>query len=180
MNQQVKDNLNSGDNWKRGLFILLFALCYAAAEVVMWVVVVLQFLFLIISGEDNERLRRLGASLAIYIADVIRYITLNSDDRPFPYSPWPDDEPLEGEVERETPRAEETPSSSASSASAAAAGVVAGAAAAEVLDDDPSVVEGELMDGMEEADSDADAPSADDVVVLDDDRPDAGETESGV
>ncbi len=174
MDQQLKDNLGSGDSWKRGLFILLFAVCYAVAEVVVWGVVVLQFLFLIITGEDNTRLRALGASLALYIAELVRYLTMNQDDKPFPFRPWPGDEPLEGELERE-PEPEVKREDRSDGAAYAAAGVAAGVAAATVAASaDSDVVEGELMG------DDGDMPEAEDVAVIDDDRPDAGETESGV
>ncbi len=183
MEQQLKESLGSGESWKRGLFILLFALCYGVAEVVVWAVVVLQFFFLILTGEDNRRLRSLGASLAVYIAEVIRYITLNNDDKPFPFRPWPDEDSLEGTLEQESrpmreERAEGSSSGSAAAATAAAAGVAAAAAStsasAEDADTESRVVEGELM-GEE-----VPMPEDEDVDVINDDRPDAGETESGV
>ena len=42
------------------------------------------------TGKVNPELRGVGQSLANYIYENIRYLTYNTDDRPFPFgNPWP-------------------------------------------------------------------------------------------
>jgi len=75
--------------WMRGLYILLFAFIYSAAEVVMIAVVVLQFLFILFTQEKNEKILSFGADLTEFLFRVFRYLTFNSDNRPFPFDEWP-------------------------------------------------------------------------------------------
>jgi len=76
--------------WKRGLFMLLFVLIYGVAEAVVLAVAVVQFGWLVVAEERNERLQRFGASLSAFIFEIVRFWTFVSDEKPFPFSEWPD------------------------------------------------------------------------------------------
>lgn len=92
--KSIRENLKSKHAWLRLFFIVLFAILYGIAEFVTSVVVVIQFVWVLINGESNERLRELGQSLATYTYQVIRYLTYNSDVRPFPIDlDWPSGPP---------------------------------------------------------------------------------------
>ncbi len=88
-NEQLKSNLTSSKHWLRLFFMLLFAALLQLASLVMWVLVVAQFFFSLISGDDNLQLRRFGASLSAYIFDVLKFLTYNSEEKPFPFADWP-------------------------------------------------------------------------------------------
>lgn len=92
MDDDLKQNLTAAETWIRGLFILLFAFLLLVARVVTAAVVVMQFLFTVFTGRTNENLRFFGAGLAQFIFQTLRYVTYNSDDKPFPFSPWPEAE----------------------------------------------------------------------------------------
>jgi hypothetical protein len=89
-NEQLKSNLTSSKHWMRLLFMLLFAAILYVASVVMWILVAIQFLFSLITGEDNNSLRRFGHSLSTYIYDVLKFLCYSSEEKPFPFSDWPD------------------------------------------------------------------------------------------
>ncbi len=93
MDNELKQYLTTRETWIRGLYILLFSLCYSVAEVVLFAVVFFQFLSLLFSGQVNERLSMLGQSLATYIYQIIQYITVNSEHQPFPLGNWPQGNP---------------------------------------------------------------------------------------
>lgn len=84
-----------GETWLRGLFMLLFAVLYTIAEFVVTAVVLLQFLIVLVTGERNERLTGLGERLSLYVYDVLRFLTYNSEQRPFPFSDLRDRGPRE-------------------------------------------------------------------------------------
>lgn len=88
-NEELKSNLLSSKHWLRLLFMVLFALLFQMATLVMWVLVVLQFLFSLITGRDNRNLRAFGASLSTYIHQTLKFLTYVSDEKPFPFSDWP-------------------------------------------------------------------------------------------
>ena len=73
----------------RALFVILFALIYSVAEIVVVAVVVLQFGFVLISGDRNKKLLDFAAGLTNFMYQILRYVTFNSEDKPFPFSDWP-------------------------------------------------------------------------------------------
>lgn len=93
----LKDNLSNRHSWIRGLYILLFALFYSIAEVVLWAIVIVQFGSRLITGGRNERLLEFSGSLNRYIFEILQYITYRSEFMPFPFAEWPETEVLEEE-----------------------------------------------------------------------------------
>lgn len=86
----VEDNIKSKATWTRFLFMVICSILVWAASIVGGVVVVLGFLMLLFTGEVNRELRGVGQSLATYIYENIRYLTFNTEDRPFPFGgEWP-------------------------------------------------------------------------------------------
>ncbi len=89
MNDQLKSNLLCSKHWLRMIFMLLFAGLLQLASVVMWVLVVLQFVFSLLTGKDNNQLRQLGNAISKYIFQTLQFLTYNSDEKPFPFADWP-------------------------------------------------------------------------------------------
>jgi len=90
MDETLKTNILSAKHWLRLLFMLLFAALLQVASVVMWVLVSLQFLFSLVTGSDNRNLRRFGHSLSQYIYQALQFLIYNSEEKPFPFSDWPE------------------------------------------------------------------------------------------
>ncbi len=90
MDNQLKSNLTSSKHWIRLVYMVLFALFLQVASVVMWALVVVQFLFALITGSDNTNLRKFGDSLSKYIYHALRFLTYNSEEKPYPFSDWPE------------------------------------------------------------------------------------------
>lgn len=97
MDKQLKSNLTSSKHWMRLLFMVLFAVILQIAMGVMWLVVVVQFLFALISGSNNSQLTRFSSSLAQYIYTTINFLTYTSEEKTFPFADWP--EPLVEDVD---------------------------------------------------------------------------------
>lgn len=93
-NEQIKSNLTSSKHWLRLLFMLVFAAVLHVASIIIWVLVIAQFIFSLITGEDNLQLRKFGHSLSIYIFDTLKFLTYAREEKPFPFADWPqvDDE----------------------------------------------------------------------------------------
>jgi hypothetical protein len=90
LDPQLKENVTARTTWIRGLFILLFAAIYSVAEILIVAVVVFQFLSTLLTARNNTQLLRLGRSLAEFIKQVLLFVTYNTEDKPFPFGPWPD------------------------------------------------------------------------------------------
>ncbi len=95
MDEDLKQNLTASETWIRGFFILLFVFLLVIARMVTGAVVVIQFLFTVFTGQTNENLRYFGASLASFIYQTLLFVTYNSNDKPFPFAPWPAQVPAE-------------------------------------------------------------------------------------
>ena len=88
-NKHIKSNLTSSKHWLRLLFMLVFAAVLQLAGILMWILVIAQFIFSLITGEDNINLRKFGRSLSIYIFDTLKFLTYASEEKPFPFADWP-------------------------------------------------------------------------------------------
>lgn len=93
MDPELKARLTSRDLWMRLVYMILFAIAYGLAELLMTVVVIFQFVFILLTGSANEPLLRLGQNLTRYIADLIRFQTFNTEHKPFPFDDWPEETP---------------------------------------------------------------------------------------
>ncbi len=77
--------------WIRGLYMLLMAVLWHVAEVVLWIVVVIQFVLALVSDVPNERLSAFGRSLGSYVRQIVHFLTFATEEVPFPFSEWPAD-----------------------------------------------------------------------------------------
>ncbi|UCE89137.1 MAG: DUF4389 domain-containing protein [Pseudomonadota bacterium] len=87
--REIKKNIKAHDTWLRGFFILIFAIIWSLAEIVLAALVVFQFVSLLLTAGTNERLLEFSRSLCTYIYEIARYVTFNEDERPYPFAPWP-------------------------------------------------------------------------------------------
>ncbi|NOR72736.1 MAG: DUF4389 domain-containing protein [Mariprofundaceae bacterium] len=94
MTDELKEHVKDSSVWVRLLFMLLFSVLYWAAEMVLAVVVVFQFFSVLFTGKKNSRVLALGAQLSTYAYQVFRYLTYNSEEKPFPLGDWPSDKAL--------------------------------------------------------------------------------------
>ena len=86
----VKENLKRGSTWLRLFFMFVVVILYSVSRVVVSLVVLLQFFWVLLSGETNESLENFGQSLATYTYQIISYLTFNTEERPFPFDlDWP-------------------------------------------------------------------------------------------
>jgi len=94
----IEENLKSRSTWLRLVFMFVFYVLGSVATLVASVVVVLGFLWVLFTGNTNDQLKRTGQGIATYIAQIIEYLTYNSDVRPFPFDAgWPAPEVVDPE-----------------------------------------------------------------------------------
>lgn len=92
---RIEENVKSKSTWLRLVYVVVFSFIYMLTRFVVFAVVVLQFLWLLFTGESNPRLTAAGQSLATYTYQLVRYLTCSSDIRPFPFDDdWPSTRPL--------------------------------------------------------------------------------------
>lgn len=93
----LQENVKSRDTWLRLLYMLVIGVCYFITRIVFFPVVVLQFLWVLFTGETNKHLHSLSQWLASYTYRMMIYLAFNSDERPFPFeSPLATTAPADG------------------------------------------------------------------------------------
>ena len=90
----AKENLKARSTWLRLFFMLVVILLYSVSRVIVSMVVLVQFFWVLLTGQTNKPLEHFGQSLATYTYQIIRYLTFNTEVRPFPFDiDWPDGPP---------------------------------------------------------------------------------------
>ena len=82
---KMEENLKSRTTWLRLLFMFIYGLIISLTGMVGTVIVVLGFFWVLFTGKVNRELRQIGQAIATYIFEMIRYMTFNTDDKPFPF-----------------------------------------------------------------------------------------------
>lgn len=90
MSKVWKENIKSESFWLRSLFMVLYLIIYRIVDLVVLLVAVCQWLFVLITGDANASLVRFSVSLGQYVKQIIDYLGHESDEKPFPFSDWPD------------------------------------------------------------------------------------------
>lgn len=86
----LEENIKSRATWTRLLFMLISCVLVGLASMVCSVVVILGFFWVLFTGEVNRQVREVGQSIASYIYLNIRFLTFNTDEKPFPLGgEWP-------------------------------------------------------------------------------------------
>ena len=94
MPDNFKQNIKEQSTWMRGLFMVMFSIIYSVTEIVIFVIVFFQFFSVLLTRQTNEKLLILSMNLSTYIFQILRYLTFNSDERPYPYSNFPNDDEM--------------------------------------------------------------------------------------
>ncbi|MDX1507199.1 MAG: DUF4389 domain-containing protein [Woeseiaceae bacterium] len=87
---KLEEHIKSRSTWLRLLYMVIYAALASIASMVLGAVVVLGFLVVLFTGKTNDALRDAGQGIASYLYQIIRFLTYNTDDKPFPFGePWP-------------------------------------------------------------------------------------------
>jgi hypothetical protein len=83
----------------RLLYTLLYAAIFELVKTIVFLVTLFEYVFLLITLQHHEPARTFANRVATYGYRVMRYLTLNENQRPFPFSDFPAEiEPPEAEV----------------------------------------------------------------------------------
>jgi hypothetical protein len=79
----------TSDVWLRGLFMLLFIIGFMLGQWLLNLIAIVQFIWLLASREPNQFIASIGNSLSTWLADIGRFLTCATEQKPFPWGPWP-------------------------------------------------------------------------------------------
>jgi len=71
--------------WPRAGWVVLYALVYQVVEIALALIVVFQLGALLLAGAPNAELTRFAGILRDYLVELVDYVTLRSERRPWPF-----------------------------------------------------------------------------------------------
>lgn len=89
----------------RILWMLLFTLAWQFAELLLAGVVLVQLGYRLFYGAPSVALLAFGDSLSQYLAQIGRFGSFNSDEKPWPFADWPAPQAPQGEAAHSIPPA---------------------------------------------------------------------------
>ena len=95
MKDQIKESLQDNSTWMRVLYMVIFVIIFNIVELLIAALVIFQLLVLLFTGDKNQRLLGFGAMLSQYAFKILRFLTFNSEEKPFPFSDWENDSGLQ-------------------------------------------------------------------------------------
>jgi len=90
MSGNLKQKLTRPSIWLRLVYMIVLAIAFNVSEIVIFAVVVFQFFAALFTRKPNAQFTRFGSNLALYIQQIISFMTFANEEKPFPFSPWPD------------------------------------------------------------------------------------------
>lgn len=87
--EDLKKNVKDRDTWLRLPYLIVFGIAFYLSVSLIFAASVFQFLAKLFNGSAFAGVTEFGENLAVYQAQVTRYLTYASEDKPFPFAPFP-------------------------------------------------------------------------------------------
>ena len=72
------------------LYLILFYLIYRITDLVLLLVLLIQTILNLFSGEPSQSIKEFGKSLGVYLQQISEFLSYASEEKPYPFSDWPD------------------------------------------------------------------------------------------
>ena len=89
----------------RVLWMLVFLLVWQVAQLVLGGLVLVQLVYRVVYGAPNGGLMNFGDSLSLYLAQIGRFGSFHTEQKPWPFADWPTPRAPEGEAAHSVPPA---------------------------------------------------------------------------
>lgn len=81
--------LTNPETWKRGLVMFVFMVAFGIGQSVLFLVTVVQFVWLLFKQEPNRPLAEFGKTLAVWLSEAASFLACATEEKPFPWKTWP-------------------------------------------------------------------------------------------
>lgn len=89
----------------RALWMLVFVLVWQVAQFLLGALVVVQLIYRLVYGAPNLSLMNFGDSLSQFLAQIGRFGSFHTEQKPWPFADWPAPRSPEGEAPHSVPPA---------------------------------------------------------------------------
>jgi len=106
MQDQTNDKKLYKDDLIRGLYMILFLVLSRIVSICVALIAVFQLVCSLIVRKPNDNAKRFGKDLSIYLAEIVQFLSYNTDNKPWPFSLWPKAEQVNPTNEESQPGGE--------------------------------------------------------------------------
>jgi hypothetical protein len=99
--ENIRKNVKDKDTWLRFMYLVVFGVTFYLSSMLIFATSVFQFLAKLFSGVPFAGLLEFGENMATYQAQVARFLTFASDEKPFPFAPFPDKNAKKEDIQSE-------------------------------------------------------------------------------
>ena len=90
--EEWKENLLKQGKWLRLLWMIGFSFIYYLSMTVLWIIVLVQFLFVLLTDKRSSNVTKVSRGFRNYMIQILDYINYHSSEKPFPFSDFPSPE----------------------------------------------------------------------------------------
>ena len=84
------ESIDRGETAVRALKTLVFFVIARVAQAVLVVVILFELLYVLITQQKpSDAVRRFAERVLAYVVEIVRYLTYNDEDAPFPFREFP-------------------------------------------------------------------------------------------
>ena len=87
--ESLKENFVQQGKWLRLLWMMGFSFIYSISLWLLWLIVTVQFLFVLLTNSPNENILKASSGFRNYMVQILDFITYRSEDKPYPFSDFP-------------------------------------------------------------------------------------------
>ncbi len=88
-NEPTKPDSHTREKLLKALYLILFYFVGYVVWVLTVVISIFQFFYELIMNSPNKNLLDFGKNLNAYMYQIVRFMSFNTEDKPYPFSPWP-------------------------------------------------------------------------------------------
>jgi hypothetical protein len=87
--EEWKENLLKQGKWLRLLWMIGFSFIYYLSMTVLWIIVLIQFLFVLLTDKRSSNVTKVSMGFRNYMVQILDYINYQTSEKPFPFSDFP-------------------------------------------------------------------------------------------
>ena len=84
MDQKLKEKLSVKSKWVRLLYMILFLFIAILVKFTVLFITAFQFISILFTDHPNQMLLEFGEPLSIYIGQIFRFLSYNTESKPYP------------------------------------------------------------------------------------------------
>ena len=73
----------------RWIFMLLFLIISRIIDAIIALIAVFQLFYSLVMRKPNGNVMGFGKDLSLYLAEIVQFLSYNTETKPWPFSQWP-------------------------------------------------------------------------------------------